>query len=85
MAEVAAQRVGDPEARGDDLDVFEASAVGRADLVEKAGVLPVVARTFLLLAERDRLALVGDLAEAFSQRLLDLRNVVRATVTTAEP
>jgi F-type H+-transporting ATPase subunit delta len=56
-----------------------------AALVEQAGVLPVVARTLLLLAERDRLALVGDVAEAFSQRLLDLRNVVRASVTTAEP
>lgn len=54
-------------------------------LVAKADVLPIVGRTFILLAERDRLVLVPDVADSFRQRLMDLRNVVRAEVTTAEP
>jgi F-type H+-transporting ATPase subunit delta len=56
-----------------------------ADIIALANLLPVVAKTFALLAERDRLAILTDIAEAFRQRLLDLRNVVRAEVTTTEP
>lgn len=48
-------------------------------------VQPILAKTLVLLADRDRLALIPDVAEAFRQRLLDLQNVVRAQVTTAEP
>ena len=55
------------------------------EIAAKARVLPIVGRTLALLADRDRLALLGDLAEAFRQRLMDLRNVVRAEVTTSEP
>jgi F-type H+-transporting ATPase subunit delta len=56
-----------------------------AELVSKVAVLPIVGKTLVLLAERDRLVLLPDVAEAFRQRLLDLRNIVRAEVTTAEP
>jgi F-type H+-transporting ATPase subunit delta len=56
-----------------------------ADILKLAGVLPIVGKTIALLAERDRLVLLPDLAEAFTQRLMDLNNVVRAEVTTAEP
>lgn len=55
-----------------------------AAIVATAGALPIVARTFVLLAERDRLILVADVAETFRQRLLDLRNIIRAEVTTAD-
>ncbi len=55
------------------------------EIVAKSGVLPIVGRTLVLLAERDRLVLVPDVAESFGQRLMDIRNVVRAEVTTAEP
>jgi F-type H+-transporting ATPase subunit delta len=55
------------------------------EIVARANVLPIVAKTMRLLAERDRLVILSDVSEAFSQRLLDLRNVVRAEVTTAEP
>ena len=55
------------------------------ELVAKAGVLPIVGRTIVLLADRDRLVLVPDVADSFRQRLMDIRNVVRAEVTTAEP
>ena len=54
-----------------------------ADIVEKLGVLPVVSKTLLLLADNDRLVIVPDLAEVFHQRLQDRQNIVRADVTTA--
>lgn len=56
-----------------------------SELVDRAELLPMVGKTLLLLAERDRLALLPDLVAAYRQRLLDLRNVVRAEVTTATP
>jgi F-type H+-transporting ATPase subunit delta len=40
-------------------------------------------RVLTLLAERDQLALVPLIAEAYQQRLLDYQQVVRAQVTTA--
>lgn len=52
-------------------------------LLEHNPLTPVVARTLLLLADRDRLALLPDLAEAYHARLLDHRQIVRAEVTTA--
>jgi F-type H+-transporting ATPase subunit delta len=45
-------------------------------------LLPMVAKLLVLLAERDRLVLLPDLLAAYRDRLLDLRNVVRAEVTT---
>lgn len=54
-----------------------------AEIIGKIGVLPLVSKTLLLMADNDRLALIPDFAEAFRQRLLDLKNVVRAEVTTA--
>ncbi len=56
-----------------------------AELVAKVSLLPVVAKTLVLLAERDRLVILPDLVEAYRQRLMDQRNVVRAEVTTAAP
>ncbi|MGC4081843.1 MAG: ATP synthase F1 subunit delta [Vicinamibacterales bacterium] len=55
------------------------------EITARANVLPIVGRTLSLLADRDRLALVSDVADAFRQRLMDFRNVVRAEVTTSEP
>jgi F-type H+-transporting ATPase subunit delta len=54
------------------------------EIASAAGVLPVLGKTIGLLAERDRLVILGDVAEAFRQRLMDRRNVVRAVVTTSE-
>jgi F-type H+-transporting ATPase subunit delta len=56
-----------------------------SDLVDRARFTTVVGKTLVLLAERDRLTLLPDVIEAFRQRLMDLRNVVRAEVTTAAP
>jgi F-type H+-transporting ATPase subunit delta len=56
-----------------------------ADLLEKVRFSPIVAKLLALLADRDRLVLIPDLLQAYSERLLDYRNVVRAEVTTATP
>lgn len=52
-------------------------------LTTKAAVAPALAKLLVLLAERDRLALLKDLRIAYGERLQDHRNVVRAEVTTA--
>ena len=44
-----------------------------------------VARTAALLADRDRLGLLPQLARAYAERLMDHRQIVRAEVTTAVP
>jgi F-type H+-transporting ATPase subunit delta len=54
-------------------------------LLERVPVTPVVSRLLLLLADRDRLVLVPDLADAYRSRLMDHQLVVRAEVTTAVP
>jgi F-type H+-transporting ATPase subunit delta len=55
-------------------------------LIGRAGALqPSVAKLLLLLADRDRLALLPDLAEAYENRLMDHQQVVRAELVTAQP
>ncbi len=56
-----------------------------AALAAQAGFSTVTAKLLGLLADRDRLALIGDLLEDYRQRLLDHQQVVRAAVTTAVP
>lgn len=50
-----------------------------------AGATDAVARTLQLLADRDRLALVPQIARFYGERLMDHRQIVRAEVTTAVP
>jgi F-type H+-transporting ATPase subunit delta len=52
-------------------------------LLARSAVSPMVSRVLLLLADRDRLVLLPELAEAYRSRLMDHRQVVRAEVTTA--
>ena len=53
-------------------------------LLARAGTLqPAVSKLLLLLADRDRLALVPEIAQAFENRLMDHQKVVRAEVVTA--
>lgn len=54
-------------------------------LVERLAPPAVVAKLLVLLAERDRLVLVPDVAASFRERLLDHEQVVRAEVTSAAP
>src|SRR5438067_1279317 len=56
-----------------------------AELVRVARVSPVVGKLLVLLAERDRLALVPDMAVAYRDMLMEQQNVVRAEVTSASP
>ncbi len=55
------------------------------ELVGRGGLSVVIGRLLVLLAERDRLALLPDLLDEYRRRLLDLQNVVRAEVVTAVP
>lgn len=57
-----------------------------AALLAKAGkITPAVSKLLLLLADRDRLALLPEIVEAYRERLMQHQQVVRAEVTTAVP
>jgi F-type H+-transporting ATPase subunit delta len=60
-------------------------AIVEALLEKSAGVNDQVRRLLLMLAERDRLGLLADVAAAFDERLMEARRVVAAEVVTAEP
>jgi len=51
----------------------------------QAGATDVVRKLLVLLAQRDRLAILPDLLGAFRSRLMDHQKIVRAEVTTAVP
>jgi F-type H+-transporting ATPase subunit delta len=55
------------------------------ELLARAPVGPVVGKLLLLLAARDRLVLLPDLLDEYRRRLMDFRNIVRASVTSAVP
>jgi F-type H+-transporting ATPase subunit delta len=54
-------------------------------LASQLGLTPLVTQLLTALAERDRLAVVPQLAPVYRDRLLARRNVVSAEVTTAVP
>jgi F-type H+-transporting ATPase subunit delta len=55
-------------------------------LLDRVGdITPAVAKLMLLLAERDRLILLPEVATAYRERLLDHQKVMRGDVTTAIP
>ena len=54
------------------------------ELLPRLGdVLPVTGRLLALLADRDRLSLLAEILDVYRDRLMELRGVVRACVTTA--
>jgi len=55
------------------------------NLLSRLTLSPPLAKLLLLLADRDRLAMIGDLAAAYRERLMELRQVVRAEMITAAP
>lgn len=55
-----------------------------AEIARQGNVSPIVSRMLVLLAGRDRLALLPDVLATFRDRLMDYQKVVRAEVTTAE-
>lgn len=54
-------------------------------VIEPLGLESPLRKLLLLLAERDRLALLADLGSAYHARLLQHQQVVEAHVTTATP
>jgi F-type H+-transporting ATPase subunit delta len=56
-----------------------------AELARRLQLRPPVDKLLLMLAERDRLALLPDLVDIYRERLLDYQQVLRADVTTAAP
>lgn len=44
---------------------------------------PVTKRLLVLLSERDRLSLIREISEFYQDELMELRNIVRARITTA--
>jgi F-type H+-transporting ATPase subunit delta len=55
------------------------------ELTRLGGVSPIVTKLLVLLAERDRLALLPELVAAYRDRLLQHLRIVRAQVTTTVP
>lgn len=54
-------------------------------IVERAGLTPIVGKLLVLLADRDRLVLLDEIAAAYRELLSERQQVVRADVTSAEP
>ena len=54
-------------------------------LLSRLTLSPPLAKLLQLLADRDRLPVVGDLAASYRERLMAHRQIVRAEVTTAAP
>jgi F-type H+-transporting ATPase subunit delta len=56
-----------------------------AAVLAQTTTAPSVGKLLVLLAERDRLVLLPELVQAYRERLLDHRHVVRAEITTVTP
>jgi len=54
-------------------------------ITQTSGFTPIVAKLLVLLADRDRLGLLRDIAAIYRDLLADRQNIVRAEVTSAEP
>ena len=54
-------------------------------LVSRVEPSPVLGKLMLMLADRNRLALLPDVAADYRERLMEHRQIVRAEVTTAVP
>jgi F-type H+-transporting ATPase subunit delta len=65
------------------------SVTGKRGIVEallsRAQTSPVLSKLILMLADRNRLALLPELAADYRERLMDHRQITRADVTTALP
>jgi F-type H+-transporting ATPase subunit delta len=54
-------------------------------IVERSRPTPALGKLLLMLAERDRLTLIPELAEVYRERLMEHRQVISAELTTAVP
>ena len=55
------------------------------EIVKLSALTPTVSKLLVLLADRDRLALLSELSAAYHEMLAVRQNVVRAQITSAEP
>jgi F-type H+-transporting ATPase subunit delta len=55
------------------------------EITKRSGFGPIVSKILILLADRDRLALLPDVAAIFHDLLGQRQNVVRAEIMSAEP
>ena len=65
------------------IPVARKRACHRASSSSRASLQPTVAKLLLMLAERDRLVILPDVADVFDARLMEHQNVVRARIVTA--
>ena len=54
-------------------------------IVQQSNLTPIAGKLFVLLADRDRLGLLDDIAATYRELLADRQQVVRADITSAEP
>jgi F-type H+-transporting ATPase subunit delta len=54
-------------------------------IVKLTGFALIVSKLLVLLADRDRLALLTEISAAYHEMLAERQNVIRAEITTAEP
>ena len=55
------------------------------EITRISGLTPIISKLLVLLADRDRLGLVKDVAATYRDFLAERQNVVHAEVTSAEP
>jgi F-type H+-transporting ATPase subunit delta len=55
------------------------------EITRLSAFTPIVSKLLVLLADRDRLMLLNDIAMMYRDVLADRRNIVRAEVTSADP
>jgi F-type H+-transporting ATPase subunit delta len=67
------------------IPVGRKSALAKALVDRGGGVTPAVGKLIVLLASRDRLVLLPEIARAFRARVMDYQKVIRGDVTTATP
>jgi F-type H+-transporting ATPase subunit delta len=65
------------------IPVSRKQAVVKALIERAGGISPVIAKLIVMLAERDRLMILPDVARAFGDRLMDHLKIIRGEVTTA--
>jgi len=65
------------------IPVTKKLAVTRAVLERAGAIAPPLSKMLLMLAERDRLMLLPDIARVYRDRLMDHLHVIRGEVTTA--
>ena len=55
------------------------------EITKRSGFTPIVAKVLVLLADRDRLALLKDISAVYRDLLAERQNVVHAEITSTEP